>query len=61
MIRWAAVLSAAIVALNVLSCGPGEPRPGTVKDEALRAGVKPEELVRPTPEFLLPLAARRGG
>ena len=42
MIRCAAVLCAAIIAVNVLSCGPREPRPGTVQDEAMRAGVTPE-------------------
>src|SRR5258705_1543646 len=51
MIRCAAVLCAAIIAVNVLSCGPREPRPGTVKDEAMRAGVKPEELFRSTPDY----------
>jgi mono/diheme cytochrome c family protein len=51
MTRCAAVLCAAIIAVNVLSCGPREPRPGTVKDEAMRAGVKPEQLVRPTPDY----------
>ncbi|PYR78516.1 MAG: hypothetical protein DMF87_13995, partial [Acidobacteria bacterium] len=49
MIRLAAAVCAAIVALNVLSCGPGEPRPGTVKDEAMRAGVDVDTLVRPGP------------
>ena len=49
MIRLAAALCAAIVAVNVLSCGPAEPRPGTVKDEAMRAGVDVETLVRPGP------------
>ena len=41
MPRCAAALCAVIIAVNVLSCGPGEPRAGTVQDEAMRAGVKP--------------------
>ena len=49
MIRLAAAVCAAIIAVNVLSCGPGEPRPGTVKDEATRAGVEVDQLVRPGP------------
>ena len=49
MLRCAAAISAVIVAINVLSCGPREPRPGTVKDEAMRAGVDVDELVRPGP------------
>ena len=50
MPRCAAALCAVIIAVNVLSCGPREPRAGTVQDEAMRAGVKPEQLVlrRPT-------------
>ena len=51
MTRCAAAVCAAIIAVNVLSCGPREPRPGTVQDEAMRAGVKPEEMVRPTPDY----------
>ena len=51
MIRGAAVLCAIVIAVNVLSCGPNEPRPGTVKDEAMRAGVDPEKLVRPTTDY----------
>jgi hypothetical protein len=51
MIRGAAVLCAVVIAINVLSCGPREPRPGTVKDEAMRAGVAPEKLVLPTPDY----------
>ncbi len=51
MPRCAAALCAVIIAVNVLSCGPGEPRAGTVQDEAMRAGVKPEELVLQTPDY----------
>ena len=51
MIRGAAVLCAVVIAVNVLSCGPREPRPGTVKDEAMRAGVAPEKLVLATPDY----------
>jgi hypothetical protein len=51
MPRCAAALCAVIIAVNVLSCGPGEPRAGTVQDEAMRAGVKPEQLVLPTPDY----------
>jgi hypothetical protein len=49
MLRCAAAISAVIIAINVLSCGPRAPRPGTVRDEALRAGVDVEQLVRPGP------------
>jgi hypothetical protein len=51
MFRGAALVCAIIIAINVLSCGPRDPRPGTVKDEALRAGVEPETLVRPTTDY----------
>ena len=51
MVRGAAVLCAVVIAINVLSCGPRDPRPGTVKDEAMRAGVAPEKLVLPTPDY----------
>ena len=51
MIRCAAVLCAAIIAVNVLSCGPREPRPSAVQDEAMRAGVKPEQLLQATPDY----------
>jgi len=51
MIRGAAVLCAFVIAINVLSCGPRDPRPGTVKDEAMRAGVAPEKLALPTPDY----------
>ncbi len=40
-----AVLSAAVV----LGCGAPQPKPGTVQDEAMRAGLTPEQLVRPGP------------
>ena len=52
MPRCAAALCAVIIAVNVLSCGPGEPRAGTVQDEAMRAGVTPEQLVLPTRRLL---------
>src|SRR5258705_3108342 len=51
MTRCAAAVCAAIIAVNVLSCGPHDPRPGTVQDEAMRAGVKPEEMLRATPDY----------
>jgi hypothetical protein len=34
-----------------LACGQRGPRPGTVKDEALRAGLMPSHFVRPTPDY----------
>ena len=35
---------AALLAAACFGCGPKEPRPGTVLDEAKRAGVAPEQL-----------------
>ena len=51
MTRCTAAVCAAIIAVSVLGCGPRQPRPGTVQDEAMRAGVKPEALVQPTPDY----------
>ena len=35
-----------LLAAACLGCSPNEPRPGTVQDEAMRAGVTPEHFVR---------------
>ncbi len=43
--------AAALAALSLLGCGAFEPKPGTVKDEAMRAGVTPDQLVRPTDDY----------
>ena len=44
--------AAVALAIGVAACGgPHQPRPGTVRDEAMRAGVAPEDLVRPTPDY----------
>ncbi len=45
VISWCAVVCAA----GVFGCGARQPKPGTVQDEAMRAGVTPEQLVRPGP------------
>jgi hypothetical protein len=42
---------AAILAIGLAACGRRGPRPGTVQDEAMRAGLKPEHFVRPTPDY----------
>ena len=43
--------AAALAVSGVLGCSLGQPRPGTVQDEAMRAGVTPEQLVRPTDDY----------
>jgi mono/diheme cytochrome c family protein len=45
------MLVAALVAGGSLACGGHDPRPGTVKDEAMRAGVTAEQLVRSTDDY----------
>ena len=45
VISWCAVVCAA----GLLGCGARQPKPGTVQDEAMRAGVTPEQLVRSGP------------
>ncbi len=47
--RLIVLCAAALAALGGPGCGAPQPRPGTVKDEAMRAGVTPDELVRPGP------------
>jgi len=42
--RTLSICGAAIVAAGLFGCGPDEPKPGTVLDEAMRAGVKAESL-----------------
>src|SRR5262245_54030868 len=42
---------AALCAMSAAACGSREPDPGTVKDDALRAGLSPEHFVRPTPDY----------
>jgi hypothetical protein len=41
---------AAILA-GAAACGRPEPLPGTVRDEAMRAGLTPAHFVRPTPDY----------
>jgi hypothetical protein len=41
----------AILALAAVGCGSDEPDPGTVRDEAMRAGVPPSHFVRTTPDY----------
>src|SRR5215216_3603150 len=49
--RAVALTAALIVAVNVLSCGRVGPKPGSVRDEAMRAGLEAEHFVRPTPDY----------
>ena len=35
----------------IISCSANQPKPGTVLDEAKRAGLAPEQLVRPTDDY----------
>ena len=42
--RALSICGAAIFAAGVFGCGPDEPKPGTVLDEAMRAGIKAESL-----------------
>jgi hypothetical protein len=46
-----ALCAAVIVAINVLSCGRVGPKPGTVRDEAMRAGRQPEDFLKPTDDY----------
>jgi len=46
----AALVAAAVVGASA-GCGLPQPKPGTVKDEAMRAGVTPQQLVRPTEDY----------
>ena len=50
MSRVTAVYVAAL-GLAAAACGANEPKPGTVQDEAMRAGLTPEHFVRPTPDY----------
>jgi len=45
------VSSATMLAMYVLSCAPPFPKPGTVLDEAKRAGATADQLVRPTDDY----------
>jgi len=47
------VCAAVLLSTALISCGraPGQPRPGTVLDEASRAGVAAEQLVRDTDDY----------
>jgi hypothetical protein len=51
--RGMSVCAAVLLATAFISCSrqPGQPKPGTVQDEALRAGVTPESLTRDTDDF----------
>jgi mono/diheme cytochrome c family protein len=44
---WALTIAAAVFA----ACAAPQPKPGTVQDEAMRAGVAPEQLVRATDDY----------
>src|SRR5678816_200047 len=46
-----ALCAAVIVAVNVLSCGRVGPKPGSVQDEAMRAGRQPQDFLRPTDDY----------
>src|SRR5882672_10550090 len=46
----AALIAAAVVGASA-GCGLPQPKPGTVQDEAMRVGVTPEQLVRPTADY----------
>ena len=46
--KW--VYAAVALAFSLVACGH-QPKPGTVLDEAMRAGVKPEQLVKPTDDY----------
>ncbi len=41
----------AFLALAAAGCGRDEPDPGTVRDEAMRAGLPPSHFVRATPDY----------
>ena len=41
----------AFLALAAAGCGSDQPDPGTVRDEAMRAGLPPSHFVRATPDF----------
>ena len=43
--------AAALVATSVLGCGLRDPKPGTVQDESMRAGVTPQQLLQPTDDY----------
>src|SRR4051812_15217814 len=49
--HFAATTMVMFLALLVQGCGAREPKPGTVQDEAKRAGVPPERLILPTPDY----------
>jgi hypothetical protein len=50
--RTAACGLATLAALSAAACGSrGGPRPGTVQDEAMRAGLQPAHFVRPTDDY----------
>ena len=43
--------AAALVTIGAVGCGGGGPRPGTVQDEAMRAGLAPSHFVRATDDY----------
>jgi hypothetical protein len=49
--RAMAVCGITTLAASILGCGLGEPKPGTVQDEAMRAGMTPEQLIKATPDY----------
>jgi hypothetical protein len=49
--RRCVTLLAVAAVFAATACGPREPRPGTVQDEAMRAGLKPENLKAATEDY----------
>src|SRR5471032_1791927 len=51
--RWRAISPclSAIVAVGCVACGATDPKPGTVQDEALRAGLTPEHFAAATDDY----------
>ena len=47
----ATIILLVILALAAAGCGGNEPDPGTVRDEAMRAGLPPSHFVRATPDY----------
>ena len=50
-VRAMLVVATVASAFTVVACGDRPPKPGTVLDEAMRAGVPAEQLVRPTDNY----------
>ena len=50
-LRGVVVCALMTMASALAACGEREPKPGTVQDEAMRAGVTAEQLVKPTDDY----------